>query len=299
METTTVKNAISLISPAIKVTTTAAKGLWAVMAAHPLGAVIIGITALVSIIGIFAASSSGATKKQLELQNTIKQNGQEIEKLASKVNEINDEYNSSIDSIEDSTVSKLAEIEADKNLVSELENLLDANGKVKEGYEERVDYILNEMNNAYGTELSRSDDVITKNGEVLDSYGKIKNAIEENMEASMAAAIMKQYEDEYAAAVKRVADLTKEADNASQNQSKAFETRKKLIDDVIAKLQQWGIEAANAEDAIEALENGSFQGYSSDGMPITVALAKETEAWQKNNEQIEKCQNIICLLTNQ
>lgn len=289
----TVKNAISLISPAIKVDTTAAKGLWAVMAANPLGAVIIGITALVSIIGIFAASSSGATKKQLELQKSIQQNGQEIENLTSKVKEISDEYNSSIDSIQDSTVSKLAEIEADKNLVSELENLLDANGKVKEGYEERVDYILNEMNNAYGTELSRSDDVITKNGEVINSYGEIKNAIEENMETSMAAAIMKQYEDEYAAAVKRVADMTKEADDATKKQTKALETRQTLIDDVIKKLQQWSIEAANAEDAIEALESGSFQGYSLDGTSITVALTEETEAWQKNNEQIKECQNII------
>lgn len=249
--------------------------------------------AIVSLFDGLFSTTAAATAEQRKMKSAVEENGQAVEELTAKMENINSEYETAVENSKKTAENTLAEIEADKNLVSELENLIDANGKVKEGYEERVDYILGEMNSAYDTELGRSGDVITKNGEVVNSYGEIKNAIEANMDASMAAAIMKQYEDEYAAAVKRSAEALKAADEVTSTYGSALQTQNQLIADAKAKMEEYGLTAVSAADAIDALEAGSFQGYDFDGNPITVALNTETEAWQKNQEQIKSCQEIM------
>ena len=287
-----IKGAVDILSPAFTAATGAAKALWAVMAANPALAVVGAIAALISVIGILAASSGEASEKQKALRKSIAENGDEIDEISAKMKEINDEYDSAVSASESSTASTLAEIEADKNLVSELEGLIDSNGRVKAGYEERVDYILGEMNNAYNTELGRSGEVITKNGEVVNSYSEIKSAIEANMDASMAAAIMKQYEDEYAAAVKRAADATKEADGASQKQAQAFETRKQMLADLSAEMEKNGAAAYDTAAALEALENGSYKVFDYLGR-YSGDIIVNTDAWEDNEKQIKDCQKVI------
>ena len=48
----------------------------------------------------------------------------------------------------------MAEMDNVANLNNELKSLVDENGKVKEGYENRVLFILNELSNATGVEIS-------------------------------------------------------------------------------------------------------------------------------------------------
>ena len=51
----------------------------------------------------------------------------------------------------------MAEMDNVANLNNELKSLVDENGKVKEGYENRVQFILNELSNATGVEISLID----------------------------------------------------------------------------------------------------------------------------------------------
>ena len=64
--------------------------------------------------------------------------------------------------IDDSRDSKLNELEYCKNLYSELTQIVDENGKVKEGYEARAQVIANQLSESLGLEVTLTDGVIQK-----------------------------------------------------------------------------------------------------------------------------------------
>lgn len=107
----------------------------------------------------------------------------EVKKLTDNLNKSKQAYENTIDSIKNSAESKLIDVERSKELSKELKDLVDSNGKVKKGYEETADYILGEMNEALGTELSRKGDLITINGKVVNSYEELKESIEKTVKA--------------------------------------------------------------------------------------------------------------------
>lgn len=115
------------------------------------------------------------------IQTTL--SNDEVKKLTDNLNKSKQAYENTIDSIKNSAESKLIDVERSKELSKELKDLVDSNGKVKKGYEETADYILGEMNEALGTELSRKGDLITINGKVVNSYEELKESIEKTVEA--------------------------------------------------------------------------------------------------------------------
>lgn len=82
--------------------------------------------------------------------------------------------------------------------MTELDNLVDKNGKVKDGYEDRVSFILNELNKAYGTEVKVIDGTI-------DKYDEFKKKIQEVINTKKAEIVLESYEQQYTEAVKNKA----------------------------------------------------------------------------------------------
>lgn len=92
---------------------------------------------------------------------------------------LEDDYDTlkeSIDSTKESIASSAEETYKSYNnnqlLIDELDSLVDANGKVKSGYENRVEYILGELSNSYGIEYELVDGVITKYQELSEQLKK-------------------------------------------------------------------------------------------------------------------------------
>ena len=79
-------------------------------------------------------------------------------------------------------------------LYEELKNLVDENGKVKAGYEERVNYILHELSEATGTEIQLIDGVIQE-------YDKLQEKIEETIKKQRAQIFEKNYGEMYSEAI--------------------------------------------------------------------------------------------------
>ena len=80
-----------------------------------------------------------------------------------------EEYNASIDETMNNELSHINEV---GSLRGELSRLVDENGKVKEGYESRVSFILNELNNALGTEYKMT-------GNIIQGYKNLQEEIDE------------------------------------------------------------------------------------------------------------------------
>lgn len=89
---------------------------------------------------------------------------EDVERLNKMLEETNEVLDASKESFDTTRTSVMETDAANQNsltsyqtLYDELMSLVDANGKVKSGYEERVDFINNELNSAFGTNLERID----------------------------------------------------------------------------------------------------------------------------------------------
>ena len=81
-----------------------------------------------------------------------------------------------------------------EGLWKELQTLTDESGNVKEADQERVDFILNELNDALGTEYER-------NGEIITQYQNMQDEIEGLIEKRTAEQLLNAGADNYATAI--------------------------------------------------------------------------------------------------
>lgn len=116
-----------------------------------------------------------------------------------KVYELKDSY----EELESARSESIASIETEygyyEDLADELDGLVDANGNVKEGYEDRVNFILTTLNEACGTEMELIDGVI-------EGYEEEKEAINDLIETKKAEAILSASEDAYTTAIQNQND---------------------------------------------------------------------------------------------
>lgn len=119
-----------------------------------------------------------------------------------------------------------------EGLRAELGRLVDANGKVKSGYEGRVDFILSELNQALGTEIKMVDGVIQK----YDEASKQMDIYLEKMKASAIveaqAESMKQAEKLYKENLTTLADINSQIEEKQSSwNEKMAELRAKGVSD--------------------------------------------------------------------
>ena len=158
----------------------------------PWTALAVGVGTLITGIGILVANME--TESSL-----IRKQREEAEEAAKAWQELIDKQNEKI-------ATGLGELEQTQQLASELETLVDANGRVKEGYEARANFIINELNEAIGTEMELVEGQI-------QNYDEFKNKITELINTKRAQIIMEAQEEAYKEAV---LNLEKEVNNQRQ-----------------------------------------------------------------------------------
>ena len=179
--------------------------------------------------------------------------------IGSSKNEI-DEYNKKIEEMNESAnknyESSLVQIECTKVLANELETLVDINGKVKSSDENRVNFILNKLNEAYGTEYKLIDGAITKKGKEIESNDELVESIDKVMKKKQAEAYLNAYQDVYYEAIRRNNEITQEAYKLQEGKTKLTKTEQK-------KLQELEAQYRNNEGTIKKyrdLEYAMFEG---------------------------------------
>ena len=158
----------------------------------PWAALAIGVGTLIT--GVTLLCSNMETESSL-----IRKQREEAEEAAKAWQELIDKQNEKI-------ATGLGELEQTQQLASELETLVDANGRVKEGYEARANFIINELNEAIGTEMELVEGQI-------QNYDEFKNKITELINTKRAQIIMEAQEEAYKEAV---LNLEKEVNNQRQ-----------------------------------------------------------------------------------
>ncbi len=128
----------------------------------------------------------------------------EFEKQLEETNTILQERADSWKNVQIETSFKIQNVEVEMNniqsLWDELQTLVDQNGKVKKGYEERVEFILGDLNEALGTEMELQDGLIKK-------YKETEQSIDRLIEKRRAEALLEAYQPEYEEAIQKRNEL--------------------------------------------------------------------------------------------
>lgn len=185
---------IGVIHGTVSTTSTSVNGLAKVIGGitSPVGLAVTGISALA---GAYIYLKTEADKLPEGLQRTIEE--------TEKARQAHESYREELDK---TASSNLAEIKNTENLKNELSKLVDENGRVKDGYEERVNFILTELNKALDTEYSLT-------GDIVGEYQKLQEEIDLLILKKKAQIILQNEEGKYTTAI--------------QNQNEAY---RKMID---------------------------------------------------------------------
>ena len=186
-----VKNVISIISSAptlIQGTTQALKTLNITASANPYILLAGAIAGVVTALG-FLAYQTDETRKSYEAER------EEAEKTLNQVKDQTKAYNDLIAERDKIISSSDSEIAYTQRLWAELDTLIDKNGKVKKGYEDRVNFIAGELKDKLGIEIDT-----TKN--LRGQYDKLSKSIDDVIAKKKAKILMDASEKSYSEAIK-------------------------------------------------------------------------------------------------
>ena len=161
-----------------------------------------------------------------------------IVKSIEGINSYNTSLKEQYDTIKNNAIQQESLQTAYANLVTELENITDANGKVKSGYEERAKFIINTLNKAYDLEIEMVDGVIQKYGEQLQT---IKDIISEKRKQIA----LESAEEAYKVAFKEKVQTYQNYKNAIEANTEASKNQKKAQEDYNKAYDNWVISTAN------------------------------------------------------
>lgn len=247
---------------------TAAQAAWnAVMNANPIGLLVTAIGALVAGIGAYAFTQKSAASATGELTEKQKEN---IEASKEAIKNIEEEAAARQKTINASTV----EIDQAESLWNELTKITDENGRIKDGYEARANYITGELSSALGMEIALTDGVIS-------NYQQLTGSIHDLIAAKKAQAVMDSMESEYAQAIQEQAENVAKLAQ-SYNDVNRLQEEKIALETEAAELAK----STNYADASRYAEiKDELQGVNNE-LKVQKAAFEENQAAVKDNQKV-------------
>lgn len=249
--------------------------LFAAISAHPL------IALATAIIGIATAIGS-ATSRESELTAAMKKSVDAYKDAKQSLDELHKARQDTLD-------QGMSELNYYRNLMNELDKIVDENGKVKAGYEDRANFITGKLSEALGIEIQMHDGVI-------QSYKEIRSEIDKTIQKKQAELKLKAQEEAYTEAIKkrgevakRVADIEAEIDEALR--SRDFQAILKIpeltktLDDEKELYREYSADIKSYLDDYAAYTEGRLDDINVSYWNNTYELAKAENA---TKEELEK-----------
>ena len=266
---------------------------------NPVGLATVGITAL----------TAAMTAHIIKTQNEITALGG----LKKELDAQQDSWNSLKNARNENLTSNLTEIDNIEKLSEELKKMTDANGQVKEGYEARANYIINELNNALGTEYKL-------NGNIIDQYAELRDGIDTIITKKKAEAYLNAYQEEYQTALKNSNDAmdsyvklwgkyeeaTKKYYSSSGvarvQASQEMAAIQKELQDQSNMVNEYGQVIDNYENLVSASASGSAetieeamkkmgQSYTNAKVDTGTSLSEQIQQYESYKEQVKNITN--------
>ena len=255
----------------------------------------------ITVISGLATAITFLTNNQSEEQRHMKEFREEIENSTKEMNE----FNASVD---ENMRKSVAHIDHTKALSDELRTLVDENGKVKEGYEGRVKFILNELNSALGTEYKL-------NGHIIENYQDMQKEINELIRKKRAEIIINSEQEKYKKALEKRTEAYEKMNEIVKNTGMSIgDMRKKMerlrsgdvrSEEEISWVVNYGMAFEELEKQIQT-STDNIKQYESDYALFTqnkydeigTSIKTSTKDWtdetteQMNKDLVEKENNL-------
>lgn len=245
-----VKKITDFGTSAVKTVKTVKTAFQLLNTSNPLGWIALGVSALA---GLEATLRNVSKKHQEHLQNITDKAAElpeELQKSIDTTKELSDSWKSMQDDMKSDGNAELFDYAAAEKVKSSLMALINADGTIKDGQEEKVQSLIDQLNQYGDTGMSVSDGIIAKNGDVVGSYNDISGAIDEVIEKQHAQNLMEIAESGYKEALENRQELL---DNETEYAKKVGETEEKI------RNTETALNELAKEHAIGTLADGSIE----------------------------------------
>lgn len=220
---------------AVTVASTAMSTFNTILNANPFTLVLGAVSALIGLFITLANETDNTDKELQEMKDSM------------------EEYRNSMDQIAEARekfLSKgMAELDHYDDLYRELQLIVDENGKIKEGYEERAQFITTSLSEALGIEIEIVDGQIQK-------YGELGNTIQDVIQKKKDQLLLEAHEEEYKKALEEKKTREEEYGKAVQKNKKALEDYNKQLDFIA---QQLGITSEESQKLMSGIYDGTIK----------------------------------------
>lgn len=251
--------------------------------------IIVGLAAtLVGSLWSVASANDEAKESQDKLNEAHEQAQEEIKELK----DANDEY---VQSKKDAASEVDSEFQYYDDLWGELQGIVDQNGEVKKGYEDRAKFITNELSRV-------TDKEIEWNGNVITSYSDLKDIIDDTLESKKALAMLSATEDAYQTAVSGLAGAKTDSVNqyAAVHKNKIDVSNAKdsvnslqIHDTKAENVAWWAYENKNIDKHTLGVINAYSKGEKVDKEELSVAQSRIKALETAYDQELKKRKNVL------
>lgn len=262
---TTGQAVVGLLTGKISLATAAQTAWNAVMNANPIGLLVTAIGALVAGLGVYKLATDESKESQYALTDAQEKAIEKTHEEYEAYKELDNARKEAMDNVE-------AEYGYLSQLNDELMGLVDSNGQVKAGYEDRANFIVNQLAQAFNLEEDEVWDIIGANSTLANSIAEL---IEKKKAEAMLNANQEAYEEAIRKQNEALIDYTNslsEYESAQKKYNEAKEAAKKVEEDYQLILKN-SPEAAN--------------GYLMANQDILTAAEDAGEAFQESKSRLE------------
>lgn len=275
---------VSKITKFVSALATLKTALVALNLSNPLGWLTLGV-GLIAAFGketeLTAGSASEASPKIQNLTNKIKDNAEETEKIVQEYRDWKTARDEAIDNTAD-------EFEYYENLWTELKGIVDKNGEIKKGYEDRAKFITGELSEATGIEIENT-------GKEIKKYQELMDTMDDVLLKKEAKAILDANETAYREAIEGKDGALSKYVTAKQTLDEALAQKQALQDEYVHLDMVWEAnerkkEKSTNKNEIEELTEKNVQIARRMRDIIEVDEAAIDKAIKAATENYENCQ---------
>lgn len=251
--------------------------------------IIVGLAAtLIGSLWSIASANDEAKESQDKLNEAHEQAQEEIKELK----DANDEY---VQSKKDAAAEVDSEFQYYDDLWGELQGIVDQNGKVKKGYEDRAKFITNELSEAIGKEIEW-------NGNVITSYDNVAESMDKALESKKALAMLSATEDAYQTAVSGLAGAKTDSVNqyaiVRENKNDVSKARDsvnslQMHDTKAENVAWWAYENKKIDKHTLGVINANAKGEKVDKEELDVAQSRIKALETVYDQELENRKNVL------
>lgn len=245
------------------------------------GAIIGGTSAIVTALMGYESEAEKSIKKTEDFRQSIQENYDKMKESNKIIEEKATEMNTEVTNIE--------------RLKGKLSELVDENGKLKKGYEERASFILGKLNEALGTEFDLEDLIKGKYEEVMESIDNLIAKKKTNI-------LMTAFEEKYTDAMNRQAEAVGNVKTTLGNLQKAKDeiSNSSYAEEIRELYGEWEKLDDNQKEAIGSFENYAKkikdkaywwdikEPFTKNTAHIIENLSKQDTAYRQNEEVVNE-----------